>query len=232
MIYAVNKLTKEHRILSDCPEGWTYFEVDGLPCIEPTGGCGSCGPFSGKKAAYAFAWAKTLSDKFDIVPADADDWIECDGMTCPTNSSQYIQWKAGKFHSVTIPADCVFWGEGGAQKITAYRPILDAHAEDKPWNGEGLPPVGTVCEWKSPSQNWKCGYIIATFEDRVWLTTGDGLKEQVWNLSVVEFRPIRTDRERWIEAVMNQCNAPYISPKELAGAIYDAGLARMPEDEL
>lgn len=45
------------------------------------------------------------------------------------------------------------------------------------------------------------------------------------------FKPIRTDREKAIEAAM-KIHMPFDSDEEGFGALYDAGLLRLPEDKL
>lgn len=173
------------------------------------------------------------------VEADADGWIECDGEHRPIDANQEIQWKGSNgFVSGVIPANCVFWGENGADKITAYRPILNSQPE-KPveWDGEGLPPVGTVCEgyvqdiasvWRWLEVEILKHHNIAHSECAVHVTKHTILR---W---CDQFRPIRTDRERWIESALGCDCDPHqgmLSRRDFCGAIYDAGLAKMPEDK-
>ena len=164
-------------------------------------------------------WGVSRQGKIPAGHRWQDTLTEVKTMTTTAHEDQYAP-------DVSDPEEDQAWNERKAQ--------LDREKAEKvkEWIGpeDGLPPVGTVCEWKSPSQNWKRGYIIATFEDRVWLTTGDGLKEQVWNSSVIEFRPILTDRERWIEAAHSASTLIDDNDfvRKVLGDVFDAGLARLP----
>ncbi|HGM5802205.1 TPA: hypothetical protein ACKP5W_004906 [Pseudomonas aeruginosa] len=115
---------------------------------------------------------------------------------------------------------------------------------DKPWNGQGLPPVGTVCEWHE-SDGW------AYTESKVVAYTDDGLfvcmqkpgrRPEVLRIDNCDFRPIRTPEqiaaaERWaaIQQMLAFADVKYsagelMSPKEYVetavAALYDAGYRR------
>ncbi|MCT5733985.1 hypothetical protein LZM23_29285, partial [Pseudomonas aeruginosa] len=84
---------------------------------------------------------------------------------------------------------------------------------DKPWDGQGLPPVGTLCEWHGPNSDGPDGWVYT--ESNVVAYTDDGLficmqKQGCWpvvqRIDNCEFRPIRTpeqiaaeEREKAIE---------------------------------
>lgn len=204
MIYAVNKRTKEHRILNDARDSNMLHEV--------------------------------------IIKADADGWIECDGEHRPIDANQEIQWKGSNgFVSGVIPANCVFWGENGADKITAYRPILNAEETEmkQEWSGVGFPSAGVECEALILADSVHKDWVSGVSEGMLRLPCGRFgcvFKTKTARYMVgaqVEFRPIKTDRERWIEAALKALKPTMgrFAEEEsgIVEMIYDAGLAKLPE---
>lgn len=65
------------------------------------------------------------------------------------------------------------------------------------WNGEGLPPVGTICEYNASLIGWSRAEITAVGRDHICFVV-DGLKtEQVTTFLVYpRFRPYRTPEEK------------------------------------
>lgn len=89
-------------------------------------------------------------------------------------------------------------------------------AEDaQQWDGQGLPPVGCVCEIPMQSVGWVevlCVGFDKHDDAPVFLVNGDWVKYK----SSKEFRPLRTDRERSI----------YEAASALAAGGVDDGVAR------
>ena len=111
---------------------------------------------------------------------------------------------------------------------------LNHPVEDKnDWHERGdLPPVGTKCEYAAIKQdskaaiipgNWYSGTIVAYYEGYVW-TSDNGIRR----LSNTRFRPLQTERERWIETA-GKVAVGSRNHAEFLGRLYDAGLAKMPE---
>ena len=105
--------------------------------------------------------------------------------------------------------------------------------EDKnDWYKRGeFPPIGTVCEVLYDGV-WEQTKIIGWNGDKIVLTTPwdditsyDGA---VANPNI--FRPHQTERERWIKAAQLAIDMP-LDHAEMLGEIYDAGLAKMPEEK-
>jgi hypothetical protein len=106
------------------------------------------------------------------------------------------------------------------------------------WFGRGeLPPVGLLCEftWGNQTEWHDCMRID---EDNVafkWFA--EWRIKQLCNAPSNTFRPIRTEREKAIEAAAQafhaRCIVDYSGQPFLdgLGALYDAGLLRLPEDE-
>jgi hypothetical protein len=102
------------------------------------------------------------------------------------------------------------------------------------WNGQGLPPVGTVCEIQQEfwsDANWQ--KVTIKYASTEYFITEDGAGEQHWHARSVQFRPIRTpeqvaayEREAAVQVI-----ADIISPGDCVGSldverayrVYDAG---------
>ncbi|QGU87041.1 hypothetical protein [Erwinia sorbitola] len=89
-------------------------------------------------------------------------------------------------------------------------------AQQSSWNGEGLPPVGAMCERSWCGGNWlSCEILFIGVETvAVRLST----REVSYGLSEVEFRPIRTEAERRREDAIAEMAS---TPKPCGYAIYD-----------
>lgn len=73
------------------------------------------------------------------------------------------------------------------------------------WDGEGLPPVGCTCEFKTPAaeSGWANCLVMGYYEDLVWITAhfkdDDDLysgKHLTMGVTLMEFRPLRTKEQR------------------------------------
>ena len=198
MIYAVNKRTKEHR-------RWP-------------------------EVGSAESMHMIMNNNWQRVDADAVGWIAFDGEKIPTNPNQFIQWKGcSGFVSIEIQADAVNWGKDGNDRIIAYRPISNQPASEEPkgWGGpeDGLPKPGHFCEVHYIGK-WRECEIVANFKQRAGMVAAftiemdDGLKI-LDAFRVDRFRPIRTDREIWIEAAGKAIEGP-LGRKTRLEIIYDA----------
>ena len=99
MIYAVNRLTKEHRVVEERYSGGMR-----LPCRNPNLGKG-----------------------WDYIQADADGWIEWRGGECPVVDSALVDIRCrDKSESTEAEsADLFRWSHRNHRSdIIAYRPIL------------------------------------------------------------------------------------------------------------
>ena len=96
-----------------------------------------------------------------------------------------------------------------------------------------LPPVGTVCEYDS-QLDWEICKVIA-INGKAIAFTCDGDKDRIFvtNAEKTDFRPLKTEREKAIEAAI-QAMQPNSLTGTMAlwfGKLYDAGLLRLPEDK-
>lgn len=117
---------------------------------------------------------------------------------------------------------------------------------DKQWNGEGLPPVGTVCEFKSvghhsdPEYQWcifhgimSCGGYIVEYHHH---TSPEMVTCAPFDPALTTFRPIRTpeqiaaeEREKAIDA-MAKIGRMADNPVTFAQKLYDAGYRKQPDN--
>lgn len=123
-----------------------------------------------------------------------------------------------------------------------FMPDYYAPIPQETWDGQGLPPVGTVCEWHE-SDGW------AYTESKVVAYTDDGLfvcmqkpgrRPEVLRIDNCEFRP-RTleqiaaeEREKAIDAMLD-LDPPHenglglTSRRQFCETLYDAGYRRQEE---
>jgi hypothetical protein len=95
-----------------------------------------------------------------------------------------------------------------------------------------LPPVGVLCEftWGNQSEWHECMRIDDDNVAFKWFA--EWRIKQLCNAPSNLFRQIRTERERAIEAaVLASLKVSKWQPSDFAGALYDAGLLRLPEDK-
>jgi len=124
----------------------------------------------------------------------------------------------------------------GAIPMSEYEP-LDFDAKE--WNGEGLPPVGTVCEYYCDSGTWYIVDILGYRKNNVFLLIGGNEALATFELSVWSDRlrviDKRTEKEKAIDE-MKECvesgyfinrSCVYNAMKEL----YDAGYRKESNNE-
>ncbi|WP_289366065.1 hypothetical protein [Pantoea stewartii] len=73
------------------------------------------------------------------------------------------------------------------------------------WDGEGLPPVGTRCEYNSESRGWVVCEILLYRKTVVIMESdieGEGIT--MTHTKNAEFRPIRTEAERKRKEIAQQ----------------------------
>ena len=100
-----------------------------------------------------------------------------------------------------------------------------------------LPPVGVECEYLGCSKKWDKCKIVFTSEYVVVIEGAGTLNELVqvaFNFGDwPKFRPIKTDKEKAIEAALSVMSTKTISntQRKTINKLYDAGLLRLPEDK-
>lgn len=103
-----------------------------------------------------------------------------------------------------------------------------------PWTGEGLPPVGTVCEYQTwVNREWKKTKVLAHhlgFAVHSWSVDGDDM--EVDSAPAQDFRPLSTpeqiaaeEREAALKEMIALVGG---SSRRSAEALYDAGYRKQP----
>ncbi|MFN1181075.1 hypothetical protein ACK0NM_03905 [Pseudomonas aeruginosa] len=115
--------------------------------------------------------------------------------------------------------------------------LIARPAEPATWNGQGLPPVGTVCEYKYT--HWpeyhqcEIRYISAAS-----LIVYDHGQEQYYRTCDMLFRPLLTpeqiaaeEREKAISQMLGLYNSAYwpMTSKQFCEVLFDAGYRRQEE---
>lgn len=111
------------------------------------------------------------------------------------------------------------------------------------WSGSGLPPVGTVCEWKGTHGGYWVGCeVVALSQSQFVLRHSDSSKYRPGQFEVfsadpvqIQFRPIRTpeqiaaeEREKALDAMV--ATSPLLDKgwsRLVCKALYDAGYRRV-----
>lgn len=111
------------------------------------------------------------------------------------------------------------------------------------WSGEGLPPVGAVCEYSLDKRSWhECHvrYVLDNDPD----PDADGWKAVVWcphlkkeqvaHLPTFKFRPLRTpeqiaaeEREKAVQQMLEDANSWGDLPAAVCLALYKAGYRKV-----
>jgi hypothetical protein len=99
--------------------------------------------------------------------------------------------------------------------------------EQPAWNGEGNPPIGTEVEYKAGIyEAWEKGKILAYHDKFVWVLEGHDNEPCTYALSELEFRPIKSDRDQQIDALLSVIQTlPNLDFRDdFAEALYDKGV--------
>jgi hypothetical protein len=116
-------------------------------------------------------------------------------------------------------------------------------ARPQPWNGVGLPPVGTVCEYLDALSRWNQVRITAHAELGICFRTQNGSGENYAALTA-QFRPIKTQaqieadaREAEIDAIEKIAAKAWRDTatggdmiRDISAAIYESGYRLTKQD--
>ncbi|MCV4004494.1 hypothetical protein OHU78_07365 [Pseudomonas aeruginosa] len=150
--------------------------------------------------------------------------------------------KAGNEWSYWLEGSEVWAGVWADCFVSAEREATFEARPQEAWEGQGLPPVGTLCEWHGPNSDGPDGWVYT--ESNVVAYTDDGLficmqKPGCWpvvqRIDNCEFRPLRTpeqiaaeEREKAVgDMAMSIQGVPYQYPTLYA--LFDAGYRRQEE---
>lgn len=114
--------------------------------------------------------------------------------------------------------------------------IVVRDQQSNEWNGSGLPPVGTVCEYLGAHQynEWSEVKIFAAWQNLVFVDFADGWRQEG---NPQRFRPLRTpeqiaaeERDKAISQMIEDTNilTGIMSDRRgMAGQLYDAGYRKI-----
>lgn len=182
--------------------------------------------------------------------AKNDGWIDWGGGECPVsdNAMVDVRYRDGQIRKAQR-ADSYEWGHGYAHFVTTSADIISyrlhqqqeaaqpkadeeadlneciGHGVAPVWNGEGLPPVGCMCERSWAGDEWQRCKILFTSNQLVVVKLKESGREDAYNIGDVTFRPIRSEAERKRDAAKNAiaelCRSS-ASNGHSADLIYDA----------
>ncbi|EJO5057990.1 hypothetical protein NRO74_005599 [Pseudomonas aeruginosa] len=145
-----------------------------------------------------------------------------------TGHDQYLQF----YRIPGMFGDYDYWHEkrgwSGNDFPTCANYLFD-RPEKVEWNGQGLPPVGTVCEYRHMIwPEYRLCEIRYISEES--LVAYDDAQEQFYRTCDMLFRPIRTpeqiDAEEREKAIEEMCFAGETLTVKQAKALYEAGYRR------
>lgn len=148
----------------------------------------------------------------------APDWATCacQGANCIVfyeNIDYSGRWKnkGSSSHGVD--------GTGGFP-IIAQRELIEV------WDGKGLPPVGTVCQWDNGNSDWSTVTVLGINGDDVWVKPDNG--SQSFVVSDNDFRPLPDERDLAISD-MRKCLTNYNKTDVIHACeqLYDAGYRKV-----
>lgn len=118
------------------------------------------------------------------------------------------------------------WGVGIKHldfTIVAQRKLITA------WDGEGLPPVGTVCEYRKMTRGepdeYRVGTVMYLSEYTIVIKPRDYKGEFIHHPVTCEFRPTRSEADKQRDEFTNSCikfDNGFRNSTEFFNAIYDA----------
>ncbi|AOX41455.1 hypothetical protein CVT20_03965 [Pseudomonas aeruginosa] len=176
--------------------------------------------------------------------------MSIDWSTAPKDATH---WEPDSYHVfgswMKKEGDSWFWWEGDVGRwspslfISEQRMGTFEARPQESWNGQGLPPVGTLCEWHGPNSDGPDGWVYT--ESNVVAYTDDGLficmqKPGCWpvvqRIDNCEFRPLRTpeqiaaeERDAGISDMQTITDGAGPTVYAKLSALYDAGYRRQEE---
>lgn len=172
-----------------------------------------------------------LPDEWEFIEATPDGWIEWKSSKyegpMPSGAACEIRLSDGE-SLIAKDAEDFDWSTGGDRWIIAYRPILDAKPEAPEWDGGGLPPVGTMCEFIDPDDgegSWTRVTVFGRNGHIIWLgISGWG---KLYDASLYKFRPIRSEEDKAVEEMIHQVQQAGLGDEHynraVCRALYRAG---------
>lgn len=144
----------------------------------------------------------------------APEWakIRCKGVNCNVyyeNTDYSGRW-------VNIGSTSVGIDGRGGYPVIAQRELIEV------WDGQGLPPVGTICQWDNGNSDWCNVKVMGISDGELWVKPLDG--SQSFVVCDGDFRLLPDERDlaikEMLKSVTNYNNTSVIHACE---QLYDAG---------
>ncbi|CAM8502202.1 hypothetical protein [Enterobacter asburiae] len=143
--------------------------------------------------------ALAASKEMTINKPDYDGWIPWRGGECPVDGDVVVDVKFRAQGQADLDgdfADNFRWEHfSNGADVVAYRLHKSEHHKPQ-WDGEGLPPVGTRCEFISNDTSWGEVDVIGIDGDKVVFKPSGETYYGIVPSQRHIFRPIRSEAER------------------------------------
>lgn len=125
--------------------------------------------------------------------------------------------------------------QGATWKKCSYGMLpnaIELPEAEQEWNGEGLPPIGAVCEYQVHKSKFGKCLVMGYFEGLVWMTSHHETSPYSGSHttlveSTLTFRPLKTqqekDREAFVECVKQLLPKSDTDDLILSGKLFDLG---------
>ena len=166
--------------------------------------------------------------------------MNIDWSKAPEGATHYRRYRHGMYPWYRITAEGKEYWNGAIWEKSIV--ISGAGLEPRPaleWNGEGLPPVGTVCEFQNSVGSWVAVEVTAIARKGICLAQPGRDGESYACQVTSKFRPIRTPEQIAKEAKSKACDKMYgvildrIPPErrnngsDICEALYDEGYRKI-----
>lgn len=80
--------------------------------------------------------------------------------------------------------------------------VVCSKMEPTSWDGEGLPPIGTICEmYIDEIDEWVQGEVFAIHKGHIHIWN-DKAESGCFTNNPTDLRPIKSNRDKWIESII------------------------------
>lgn len=164
-----------------------------------------------------FELKKLVCDKLKVAPWSVVDY---------NSQSVEVKIRGRKFLISTALCVC----DAGARFYDARQ--LEKLLRGEQWDGTGLPPVGTECEYEDNTGKWihvevvyKSDWVIVIRGKENNIGNGVEIAKDLVMDKLCRFRPLRTERDKAIEQMLTIIDYHGVDPLNSAAAIYKAIVA-------
>lgn len=150
------------------------------------------------------SWHRLVEGQWVAVDQRSWDWVTRHAAPITGAMRQAVAAAAAQAENPLVIAlrGCINVMERDLNGLAVIQPELKqarealaaAEAQPEPWDGEGLPPVGTTCEWHPSSDQIIVVTILGRDGDETWFRR-KGAEDSETCLRMAFFSPIRTPEQ-------------------------------------